>query len=174
MDFVWNSKDSTKLLRNSCNLQISNDYHLGYHLEHNLTQLQSLLAQFVYKAPTGGDYFLKTNLINKYLILGCNHRLLDWSVHSCEVLYDLDNKLKGFGGFPLTISCAGLHEISPDVAIKTKVNFSDSIGFDFSWIQRFDKNIRFAFSHFFNVTNFLNEPAKTNFNFGAMLEYTIL
>ena len=140
-------------------------------MEHDLAQLRSLYGVFVYKNESG-DWFLKSDILNKQLSFGYNHnRFSDSSYHSIEMLYDLQGKVKGLSGLPMTLLYGGEFKIDPLLTLKCKLEAQKEILLSCSWIHRVNKNIKFVFSDEKNLTNMIHEPAKSNYNFGVMLEW---
>ena len=87
--------------------------------------------------------------------------------------YDVNQKVQGILGQPATLGFAGQYGLTEAVTLKTKIDLKDQIKLAFSWIHNFDKNLKFVYADEFNLTNAFKEPAKSNYNFGVMLEYKL-
>lgn len=122
---------------------------------------------------TKGDFFLKADVLKQQFTFGCNHSHHANAYHSIEAVYDHGKSTQGIQGLPVSLNWAGEYNLSSDITLKTKLIAKKDVTVGFSWIHRFDKNLRFVFSDDFNLNNVVNEPAKTNYNFGLLLEWTI-
>lgn len=171
MDFNWNTIDSKRLIKNSLNLAF-NEYHLGYKLEHDTNKLKSLFALLALK-NSKGDFFIKGDVLNKNVVLGCHHKHTDRAVHAIELLYNIEKTLEGPFGQPVALTWAGQYQLSDGVTLKTKFDAKKASTLSFSWVQQFSKNLRFVFTDNIDLTNVINEPARSNFNFGTLVEWTI-
>lgn len=149
-----------------------NEYHLGYKLEHNLSDLKSLVALLALKNAKG-DFFLKGDVLKQQFTLGCNHSHSDRAFHSIELTYDNSGKTKNCCELPAQVSFAGEYKLSSDITLKTKVALKENWLLGVSWIHKFDKNLRLVFSDELNLCNLYQQPNKTNYNFGLLLEWTL-
>lgn len=120
-----------------------------------------------------GDFFIRSDVLKQHVVLGCHHRHGTKAVHAIEALYDVKKELKGIYGQPLSLLWSGQYVLSPNVTVKSKVDFKKQVTMTFSWVHQFSKNLRFVFTDNCDVTNLLSEPAKTNYNFGTLIEWTI-
>ena len=171
MDFNWNTVDAKRALKNSLNIAF-NEYHLGYKLEHDTQKLKSLNAILALKNAKG-DFFIRSDLLAKTVVFGCHHSHGPKAVHAIEALYDVEKKLVGIAGQPVSLIWSGQYKLSDDITFKTKFDVKKSVTLTASWIHQFSKNLRFVFTDNLDLTNAISEPAKTNYNFGALIEWTI-
>ena len=81
--------------------------------------------------------------------------------------------LKGIYGYPVSFLWAGHYSLSDAVTLKSKIDVKQNIIFSTSWIHAYNRNLRIVFSDTADLTNLLTEPSKTNYNFGALLEWTL-
>jgi hypothetical protein len=175
-DFVWNNVDTKKALKHSLNLQVKDQYNLGYKLEHDLSKLKTLFAQVALKNDKG-DFFLKSDILKQHVIVGCNHKhtkngeLKAW--HSTELLYDLKGETKGIKDLPVTLYWAGEYPLNPFITVKAKLDVKKETTFHCSWIHQFDKCCRFIWSDNMNLNKLISDPAKVGYNFGVMFEYNL-
>lgn len=117
---------------------------------------------------------MKGDILKQQVTLGCNHTHQGSGArHSYEILYDHLKSVKGFYGLPFVVAWAGEYALSSDITLKTKADIREDITVGFSWIHRFDKNLRFVFSDNFSLTKTISEPANSAYNFGLLLEWTI-
>ena len=65
--------------------------------EHDLAKFTKAEALLGYK-DAKVDAFGKYDIFKKIVTLGCNHSHTPRSLHSVEIAYDTDNKLKGIYG----------------------------------------------------------------------------
>jgi len=161
-------------VKNSLNL-VFKDYHLGYKLEHNLNALKSLNVQAALKNEKG-DFFLKADALKQIITLGCHHQHHHGektASHSYELGYDVKGVTEGIAGQPVTLNWAGEYDIGQGVTLKGKMNVAKQVLFTFSWIHAYNANLRFIFTDSLNMTALVSEPEKTNYDFGALLEWTI-
>lgn len=174
-DFVWNNVDTQRALKHSLNFHVKDQYHLGYKLEHDLEKVKSFLGQLALK-NNKGDFFLKADLLKQRFTAGCNHKHVceeRTSWHSTELAYDLKNETKGIKGLPVTLLWAGEYPLNDFVTIKPKLDVRDEVIMHFSWIQKFDKNLKFVWSDNINLTNVFTSPSQSAYKFGASFEFKI-
>lgn len=93
-------------MKHSLSVQIKDDFHLGYKLEHDLEKMKKCEGVFAMKNEKG-DFFLRSDCLKRQVTLGCHHKVhLDSSHwHSYDVTYDFSEKpaIKGIMGHPVTI-----------------------------------------------------------------------
>ncbi len=88
-------------------------------------------------------------------------------------MYDLKNKTEGIQGQPLTLLWTGEWIINPFVNLKTKVDVQKDVVASLAWNQIVNPSLRIVVSDHYNVTKLFTDPAKTNYNFGCLLEYSL-
>jgi len=73
-DHVWNNKGKSNL-KPSLNVQIQDEYHVGFKFEHDLAAnaLKSAFGVIAWKTLSG-DYWFKSECLKHHLILGCHHK----------------------------------------------------------------------------------------------------
>ncbi len=116
---------------------------------------------------------MKADVLKQILTFGCNHIHHNGARHSIEAVYDHGKTTSGIQGLPVSLNWAGEYSLSQDITLKTKLIAKKEVTVGFSWIHRFDKNLRFVFSDDFNLSKVVNEPTKSNYNFGLLLEWSI-
>jgi hypothetical protein len=173
LDFVWNTVDAKKTIKNSTNIQINNDYHLAYKLEHDtIASLKSFNGLFALKNPHG-EFFLKSDILKQIISTGCSHHHGANAHHSYEVAYDLKNATKGIRGLPLTLAFGGEYKVSDHATFKTKIEGKADWHHSFSWIHQFDKNLKFVWTDNINLTKLVTDPAHSNYNYGLMFQWNL-
>ena len=88
-------------------------------------------------------------------------------------MYDLKNQTEGIQGQPLTFLWTGEWIVNPFVNVKSKLDVKKDIVASFAWNQIVNLNLRLVISDHYNLTKLFTDPAKTNYNFGFLLEYSI-
>ena len=126
--------NTNRLLKNSLNVQIQNDYHLGYKLDHDLAALKNLEVLAVLMNAKG-NFFLAHLVTNKTVSLGCCHQHGPRAKHAIEWTYDMNKDAVGFLGQPIKLSWAGVYERNPFITWRFKTVLAKDAIFTFSWQQ---------------------------------------
>jgi hypothetical protein len=138
-----------------------------------MNKLKSLFAVLALKNDKG-DFFAKTDVLNKQVILGCNHKHDNGrALHSIEWLYDVKGEVKGIYDLPTTLLWAGEYNINDWIVWKTKLQLKKEVDFSFSWIHKLDKNLKMVWTDNINLSNLVNEPSKSVYTFGASFQWNL-
>jgi len=173
LGFVWNN-NGKKLIKKSANVQINDDFHLGYKLEHDLVQASKVHVQAAYTGEHG-YFFLEGDFDKKIYTLGTDHWHKEHKHrHSYEVEFDAKKDAnEGIKGSPVALKWAGRYNLTDNITWKSKVAIRKDIVVENSWIQKVDERLHIVVSDTENLTNIIHDPKNSRINFGVKLTYTL-
>ena len=153
--------------------------NFGVKTDYDITdkKTKSLLAQAAYHAAKS-NYFLTANAFTREI------RFATISLpaykanetHACDIVVDGKNELKGFLGYPLTSSWAGIYRLNAFSTLRVKTLFAKEWSLGFAWGQVVNKNLEIDFSHDLNVSQVISaktEKGSSPYNFGLALKWRL-
>jgi hypothetical protein len=173
-DYVWSTasgadqviKASLNFTKKEINFGVKSDYSL------NGKKAKSLLAQASYNTAKV-DHFLTFDAFTNHLTYATlsNKNYKANEIHACDVVIDTTQKLKGFFGYPLTSSWAGIYTLSDVTTLRYKLGLAKDWTFGFSWGQKVNSNLSLNFSQDLNVSQVLGGKANSPYNFGLQFRF---
>lgn len=97
--------------------------------------------------------------------------------HACDISFDINNKLVGFLGYPVTSQWAGLYRLNPSQTLRVKLGLANEWNLGFGWSQVVNSNLSVNFSHDLNVKKVINggklTPGQGPYNFGLQFKFNL-
>lgn len=97
--------------------------------------------------------------------------------HACDIVFDLNRKLAGFLGYPITSSWAGIYNLNASQKLRVKLGLGDQWNLGFGWSQVVNNNLSVNFSHDLNVKQVINggkaTPGQGPYNFGLQFRFNL-
>jgi len=178
LDYNWKTGSANQSLKASANVT-HNDVNVGVKTDYSVDgkKVKSLLAQAA----------LNTVKVNHFLVADLFTRKITYATvstpaykanetHACDIVIDGERKLKGFFGYPLTSSWAGIYRLNPASTLKLKLFLGNEWNLGFAWVQAVNKNLKVNFSHDLNLTHVKAGKVSKGahpYNFGVALKWKI-
>ena len=101
----------------SQNLNYEKDFHCAWKLvaDVNGKKLSDAFGVLAWNNTGYGNYYFRSNCLNRIVALGCSYSINDTMHHATEVQYDFLNKNKGIAGYPLFWKFGGMYNFSGGV-----------------------------------------------------------
>jgi hypothetical protein len=93
------------LVTPTLNLQVADDWHIATKIEHD-TKAMTKCTGLIARQTDKGIAFLKSDCLKKQISLGCNHKCCDKVQQTTEIMYDIEKKIDGIMGQPVTAKWA--------------------------------------------------------------------
>lgn len=121
-----------------------------------------------------GDYFVRGDVQNKYVIVGCNHALKDDKhFHSYELHYDHEKSLDGIKSYPVMLRWVGQYQLTDNITWKTKMDIGKEVIVQDAWIQKINDKWSISASDHVNLTNLIYEPRNSNVHLGLQVNLSL-
>ena len=168
MGYKWNT-DNLRLLSNTLNISVNDEYHVGYTVRHDGEKFEKLKWHLA-KTTADKDFFLRGNTLAKYLVIGHTH-LIDGKLNAIELKYDVTGENAGLFGSHVEIKAAKTIKPSENITLINRLKVGSEVHFDLQWIQKVNENLDLHFNDTINLSNVFLNPAKQAYNFGLKFDY---
>jgi hypothetical protein len=178
LDYGWNNTSNDQSIKASANIT-HNEINFGVKTDYNIKdkKTKSLLAQAAYNTAKV-NHFLTADLFSrevKYATISLPAYKAN-EVHACDIVVDGTRALKGFFGYPLTTSWAGIYTLNAASTLRVKMFLGAEWNLGFAWGQAVNKNLEVNFSHDLNVSKVISNKAvkgESPYNFGLALKWNL-
>lgn len=150
LDYSWNTSSRVDQVAKGAINFTKQEINFGLKTDYNITtkKQKSLLAQAAYNTAKVDHFFLLDVFKNQitYATLSLPAYKAN-ETHACDIVVDINRKLVGFFGYPVTSSWAGIYRLNPSQTLRVKLGLANEWNLGFGWSQVVNSNLSVNFSH---------------------------
>lgn len=148
------------------------DYNVAYKAITDMKTLTSAYGAFAVKNKTG-DFFIRANLLNKFVGVGCHVSPKSTLHHANELQYDFSGKNKGIAGSSVFYRFGGVYHLPNKTKLTTQISASKKWMWTNKWEVPVTSNIKATVTDQTDVAAYFTDPTASFYKLGLALEFKL-